>query len=144
MLLAYLDEIGEPGAYVSKDHARFNTSPAFGYAGFIIPDVHARRFGSIFTDKKRVLFANELKSIEQPGRWERKGSDIFTPNAWTHYANQIRVFNGLVRAVTDLGGKIFYHADQKELGTTNQVRFPREEREMRAIQEAVNRICRHV
>lgn len=36
MLLACLDEIGEPGGFISHEHPRFNTSPAFGYAGFII------------------------------------------------------------------------------------------------------------
>ena len=35
MLLAYIDEIGEPGPYVAKDHPRFNTNPVFGYAGFV-------------------------------------------------------------------------------------------------------------
>jgi hypothetical protein len=38
MLLAYLDEIGEPGAFIARDDKRFNTSPAFGYAGFVIPE----------------------------------------------------------------------------------------------------------
>jgi len=49
MLLAYIDEIGETGAFVSHDHPKFNTSPAFGYAGFVIPAVNARRFGAAFT-----------------------------------------------------------------------------------------------
>ena len=35
MLFAYIDEIGEAGAFISKDHKRFNTSPVFGYAGFV-------------------------------------------------------------------------------------------------------------
>lgn len=42
MLLAYIDEIGETGAFISRDHPRFNTSPAFGYAGFVVPAEHAR------------------------------------------------------------------------------------------------------
>lgn len=28
MLIAYIDEVGEAGAFISKDHKRFNTSPA--------------------------------------------------------------------------------------------------------------------
>ena len=36
MLIAYIDEVGEPGAFVSYDHAKFKTSPVFGYAGFVI------------------------------------------------------------------------------------------------------------
>ena len=30
MLLAYIDEIGQSGAFVSPDHKRFNDSPALG------------------------------------------------------------------------------------------------------------------
>ena len=36
MLIAYIDEVGEPGAFVSYDQAKFTTSPVFGYAGFVI------------------------------------------------------------------------------------------------------------
>jgi hypothetical protein len=54
MLLAYIDEIGEPGAFVSKEHARFNTSPAFGYAGLVIPADRARHFGAVFAEQKRI------------------------------------------------------------------------------------------
>ena len=38
MSIAYLDEIGETGTFVSQTHRRFNTSLAFGYAGFLIPE----------------------------------------------------------------------------------------------------------
>lgn len=60
VLLAYIDEIGETGAFVSRDDARYKTSPAFGYAGFIIPADNARAFGQAFTENKRTLFATEL------------------------------------------------------------------------------------
>ena len=36
MLIAYIDEVGEAGAFISKNHPRFNISPVFGYAGFIV------------------------------------------------------------------------------------------------------------
>ena len=35
MLIAYIDEVGEAGAFISKDHKRFKISPIFGYAGFV-------------------------------------------------------------------------------------------------------------
>lgn len=143
MLLAYIDEIGEPGPYVSKTHKRFNTNPVFGYAGFVIHEGEARRFGSIFTDEKRRLFANELRDVEHPGRWERKGSDIFTPDAWENHRNQIRVARGLVSKLGDAGGRVFFYADQKEPGTRNQVRLSDEERESHAMQETVNRLCKY-
>lgn len=56
MLLTYIDEIGSRTEYVSKDHPKYNTSPAFGYAGFIIPDDKAREFGAYF-----VSIRNRLK-----------------------------------------------------------------------------------
>lgn len=40
MLIAYIDEVGEAGAFISKDHKRFKISPAFGYAGFVVPEQH--------------------------------------------------------------------------------------------------------
>lgn len=143
MLLAYIDEIGEPGPYVSKQHPKFNTNPAFGYAGFILPESSARRFGQIFTAQKRTVFANELQDVENPGRWERKGSDIFTATAWRTHPHQIRVFRGLVKTLSDLGGSVFFYADQKEVGTRKQVRLDDEQRESAAMKETVNRLCRH-
>ena len=125
MLLAYIDEIGEPGAYVSKDHPRFNTSPAFGYAGFVIPERTARRFGKHFTEEKRRLFANELVGVDQPGRWERKGSDICTPDAWRKYSSQSRTFRGLVTNLGTLGGTILCYADATERGAERRVRVRR-------------------
>lgn len=70
MLLAYIDEIGETGAFVSKEHERFNTSPAFGYAGFIIPEDKARLFGAVFTEEKRRVFKTEIEIAKNPVQWE--------------------------------------------------------------------------
>lgn len=55
MLLAYLDEVGEPGAFVSKEHPKYNTSGAFGYAGFIIPENHVRAFGAAFCRSRNIF-----------------------------------------------------------------------------------------
>jgi hypothetical protein len=143
VLLAYIDEIGEPGPYVAKDHAKFNTNPVFGYAGLVVPDAGARRLGEIFTHEKRTLFAREIEAAEHPGRWERKGSDIFTANAWTSHRSQVRVFRGLIGRLGTLGGRVFYYADQKEKGTRNQVRMDDQEREASAMRETMNRLCRY-
>lgn len=143
MLLAYIDEIGETGAFVSRDDPRFNTSPAFGYAGFVIPEDRARQFGSIFVQEKRALFGTELAAATNPGQWERKGAGIFRPHTHTLFPQQIRVFKGLVRRVTALGGKLFYYADEKPIGTPGQTRLNTEERETAAMRETLNRLCRH-
>lgn len=144
MLLAYIDEIGETGAFVARDHPRFNTSPAFGYAGVILPADAARQFGAIFADEKRRVFKTEIEAAaEHPGRWERKGASIFRPDTLVRYAQQIRVFNGLVCSVRRIGGSLFYYADEKPLGTPKQTNLDTEARETAAMREALNRIARH-
>ena len=93
MLVAYLDEVAEAGAFVSKTHKNYNGSPAFGYAGFVIPSDQVRVMSQYFTEKKRRLFAHLIPVEATAGTWERKGSDIFTPVAWdTAIGVQSKVF----------------------------------------------------
>jgi capsular polysaccharide biosynthesis protein len=61
-----------------------------------VPALKARAFGRIFTERKREIFRKDIGEAEHPGRWERKGSEIFRPNTLERYGNQVRVFNGLV------------------------------------------------
>lgn len=143
MLLAYIDEIGETGAFVSRDHARFNTSPAFGYAGFVIPEQNARHFGALFAADKAAVFKTELATAEHSGRWEKKGADIFRRDTFARFPHQIRVFNGLVAHVKRLGGRLFYYADEKPPGTPKQVGVEPADRETSAMQETLNRIARY-
>ena len=147
VLLAYIDEIGETGAFVSRDHNRYKTSPAFGYAGFIIPEHKARYFGALFQAAKGELFKKELAEAEHSGRWEKKGSDVFRPDTRSRYPAQLRVFSSLVSEVVKGGGSLFYYADQKPIGTPKQVaplgNTEPADRETAAMQEALNRIARH-
>lgn len=143
VLLAYIDEIGETGAFVDRTHPRFSTSPGFGYAGVILPADKARKFGAMFTEQKRRVFKSEIDDAEHPGRWERKGASIFRPDTLDKYPQQIRVFNGLVSNVRHLGGSLFYYADEKPIGTPKQTGLDTEARETAAMREALNRIARH-
>lgn len=143
VLLAYFDEIGATGAFVARDHPRFNTSPAFGYAGFVIPESAARGFAAALARKKRQLFQEEIAAAAHPGRWERKGADPFRADTLERQPQQFRVFNALVRRVKERGGSLFYYAYEKPLGTPKQTGLDTEERETRAMQEALNRIARH-
>lgn len=93
--------------------------------------------------EKRKTFANELNEFENPGRWERNGSDIFTVDPWKHYKYQIRVSRGLVNKLADLQGTVFFYADKKQVGTGLQVRLSDEERESCVVKETVNRPCRY-
>lgn len=143
MLLAYIDEIGEPGAFVSHDHSKYGTSAAFGYAGFIIPEDEARGFGASFQREKVTLFASESAGVEHVGRWEKKGASIFRPATPSRYPQQLRVFNSLVKKVCHIKGDLFYYADEKPIGTPKQTRLNTEERESRAMSETLNRLARH-
>ncbi|MGK2349220.1 DUF3800 domain-containing protein [Actinomyces sp. W5033] len=143
MLLAYIDEVGEPGAFVSPEHNRFNTSAAFGYAGFVVPEAAARDFGARFTHEKRILFAPDLADAEHPGRWEIKGAQVFRPTTPERYPQQLRVFNALVRHLRNEKGSLFYYVDEKPLGTPKQTRLDPEARETQAMEECLNRLARH-
>ena len=44
--IAYLDEFGHVGPYVSRTHPRHNDSPVFGFAGFVMPAEEVRGFGT--------------------------------------------------------------------------------------------------
>lgn len=79
MLIAYIDEVGEAGAFVSKDHRRFKTSPVFGYAGFVVPEQYVHALSrDVATTKQRFhsLLCREGQGIEgtYTPTWERKGS----------------------------------------------------------------------
>lgn len=144
MLLAYIDEIGEPGAFVSKNDKKYNTSPAFGYAGFVVPERSARFFGSEFTHLKRDLFKQEHAAAAHPGQWEKKGSSMFRADTWTDFPHFIRAFAGLVtQLVKKHSGRLFYYADEKPIGTPGQTRLDMDDVEARAMQETLNRLGRY-
>lgn len=105
MLLAYIDEIGETGAFVSPSDRRYKTSAAFGYGGFVIPAENARQFGAEFTKSKREVFAALLEKAEHPGRWEFKGAQVFHPTGARDYPQQLRAFDHLVKRIKQLASK---------------------------------------
>ncbi len=143
MLLAYIDEVGETGAFVSRDHDRFKTSPVFGYAGFIVPSDHARELSGHIAGVKRDLFATEISEAKHSGRWERKGASIFRPDTLERYENQIRAINGIIWKLRRLKGHLFYYVDEKPIGTPKQTKVEPTDRESSAMREALNRIARH-
>ncbi len=50
--LAYLDEFGHVGPYVSRSDRRHNDSPVFGFAGFVMPVSEVRAFGTWFFQRR--------------------------------------------------------------------------------------------
>lgn len=143
MLIAYLDEFGHVGPYVSRDHPRHNAHPVFGYAGYIIPAKNARYFGAEFLRVKRSLFKTEIEQSKNPAQWERKGAEYFSTGSITKRPEQVRAFTGLVRKLTDNGGSLFYYGDEKLRGTVKQTGKTSEDYTVDALRETINRICRH-
>jgi hypothetical protein len=142
MFLAYLDEVGESGAFISKDHPNYNTSAGFGYAGFIIPEFAVRKFGATFQQQKRTLFAKEFAAAKNPGQWEVKGSSVFRSKTPVYSPQNIRVFMDLCRELLESGGQLFYYVDEKPKGTPKQVSLDSERVERLAMAETVNRLSR--
>lgn len=146
MLVAYLDEIGQPGPFVSLDHPRFNESPAFGYAGFAIDEKHVREFGAVFTKNKRRIFPEEERNSSHSGRWEKKGSELLYAKAAQERPQNIRALASLINFLNKLGGKLFYYADEKPIGTPRETNTGPEEfkqREAAAMNESLNRLARY-
>ena len=143
MLLAYIDEVGEPGAFVSTDHLKFNTSPAFGYAGFVISEEKVRDFSAAVEANKRRLFQTEYIEQGQPARWEVKGASMFRKTTSIERPQNFRVFGALVSQLCAWNGALFYYADEKPLGTPKQTSLDVKERERRAMFETLNRLCRY-
>lgn len=143
MLVAYIDEIGETGAFVSREDRRYNTSPAFGYAGFILPESETRRFGATFDAQKRALFKQELAAATNPTQWEHKGADLFRPKTPISHPQNLRVFDYLVKQARSRNGQLFFYCDEKPLGTPKQTALDQEARESSAMQETLNRVARY-
>lgn len=137
MLVAYIDEVGESGAFISRDHPKFKTSPAFGYAGFLIPENEIRSIGAEFTNTKRRLFPNLTEANDK----EIKGASIFRPSSIARYPHLVRVFTSLMNSIVQRGGKLFYYVDEKPIGTPKQTSLNQEERKTNTLSECLNRLA---
>nr|WP_179483961.1 DUF3800 domain-containing protein [Allobranchiibius huperziae] len=142
-MLAYLDEIGQPGPFIAPDHPRFNTSPAFGYAGFVIPEAAAQQFGARFAREKATFFGQQAEEAEHPGRFEVKGASLLRAGTAEGFPQNIRLMNALVGALRSLGGELFYYADEKARGTARETGADPAALERGAINETLNRLARH-
>lgn len=114
--IAYLDEFGHIGPYVSRDHKKYKESPVFGLAGFILPVEEVRSFGTWFYQGKSKLLAWEIKNDNaHAATWEKKGSALYTVENVTKY-RELRTFtNRLLNKIEAVGGRVFYVGIKKSL-----------------------------
>lgn len=145
MLLAYIDEIGQTGAFVHPRHKRFSDSPAFGYGGFLIPEDKARDFGAYFAHSKQQLCKHEIPKGTDPNQWEKKGSDLLYALVYEERRQNLRVLGSSISKLRNLGGQLFYYAEEKPLGTPKETNCGPDEfkgREESAMRESLNRLAR--
>ncbi len=107
--LAYLDEFGHIGPYVSSVHPRHNDSPVFGLAGYVLPSEEVRGFGTWFFQRKCELLAFEIaRSGQHPALWEKKGASLYTVTNVTRYPELRKLTNRLFNNIASAGGFVFY------------------------------------
>ena len=155
MLIAYIDEVGEPGAFVSYDHTKFKTSPVFGYAGFVIPEERVHDFSRQVMQTKKDFFSFLHPSENYTPTWERKGAELFQKGAMERAKGrrEILALRDLLEKLPSVGGSLFYFVREKAIGTPGQVwgsasgspetRSFIEERTQKCLAEAINRLCTH-
>ena len=107
--LAYLDEFGHIGPYVSKEDPKYHESPVFGFAGFVLPAEEVRGFGTWFFQRKCQLLETEIQQSEKHrASWEKKGSSLYTVRNVLRYPELRRFTNRLFNKIETLGGFVFY------------------------------------
>lgn len=122
MLIAFLDEFGHIGPFVSRADPHYNHSPVFGLAGYVLPHHQVRHFATFFFQLKSKMLAAELNFVqEHPATWEKKGNELVTSRNIRKF---VHIREGLIRILNEIykcNGKIFYYGRQKYQapGTSN-------------------------
>jgi hypothetical protein len=107
--IAYLDEFGHIGPYISRKDLRYHDSPVFGLAGYVLPSAEVRGFGTWFFQRKCELLDFEIKRAgAHPAVWEKKGSSLYTVNNVTKYTELRQFTNRMFNKISKLHGFVFY------------------------------------
>ncbi len=112
----------------------------------MIPENRAREFSAFVVNLKKKYFSKELSQAEVPGQWELKGSDLLFAKAHLERRQNLRILKRLLRRLQQLGGHLFYYAEEKPMGTPKETNCgPAEfkQREESAMRESLNRLARH-
>lgn len=114
MLIAFLDEFGHCGPFVSRTDQHYNHSPVFGLGGLILPHDKVRHFATFFFQLKAQMLRNELaRSGVHPATWEKKGSELLTRKNIERYpAIRSGIFR-ILNEITRCRGQIFYYGREK-------------------------------
>lgn len=114
MHIAFMDEFGHIGPFKSRTDHRFNSSPVFGLAGYVMPHHHVRHFATFFLQLKSNMLAHELrKNGKHPATWEKKGASLITTKNITKYRH---IREGIMRLLNEMrkcDGKIIFYGREK-------------------------------
>ena len=79
LYIAFLDEFGHIGPFISRSHRKYKQSPVFGLAGYVLPHRNARTFATWFYQMKAELLQPEISILKvHQATWEKKGNELFT------------------------------------------------------------------
>lgn len=114
MYIAFLDEFGHIGPFVSRTDGRFNQSPVFGLAGYVLPHANVRSFATWFFQYKNQLLENDLKASGlHPATWEKKGTELFTTKNINRYRSLTSAGSRIVNQIYKRDGRLFFYGRQK-------------------------------
>ncbi|HHQ4739397.1 TPA: DUF3800 domain-containing protein [Aeromonas veronii] len=126
LYVAYLDEFGHSGPYVSHNDPKHKTHPVFGIGGFVLPYYKVRAFSSFFFQLKNNLLSTDLatakanaEAAQQPfhrATWEKKGTSVLTENNVRRYRETRVALNRILNRIRDDEGFAFYVGQQKRPG----------------------------
>ncbi len=112
--VAYLDEFGHVGPFISRTHERHNTSPVFGLGGIVLPVERVRPFAAYFYRLKCSLLAFEIERAGVPAyQWEKKGASLYTTQNVLRYSSLRRATGRLLSRVEREEGMVFYVGIEK-------------------------------
>ena len=112
--IAYLDEFGYIGPFVSREHPHHNTSPVFGLGGFVLPSSKVRAFATWFYQLKCNLLQFEIDRDGIPAyQWEKKGAALYTTTNVLKYRELRNATFRLMNRIERDGGMVFYVGLQK-------------------------------
>jgi hypothetical protein len=115
LYIAYLDEFGHIGPYISHDHPKHKTHPVFGLGGVVLPYDQVRKFSTFFYQLKNNLLQYEIEKTQtHPAKWEKKGSSLYTYKNVEKYKQLRQATFRLLNQIHKSGGFLFYVGIEKK------------------------------
>ena len=112
--MVFLDEFGHIGPFIARADKRYNQSPVFGLAGFIMPHQNVTQLSTWFFGQKNFLLGPEIKrSGKHPATWEKKGNDLFTTRNIKKYPDIFRTSAPIIGKINRLNGKVFFYGRER-------------------------------